>query len=336
MEDPKILGAFRRKALVSTLVSIVLLSSVFFFFICGVSGIFKSSSFSYDERSSKSRSLLGLNPRFHYVPSISETEQDDVFISVKTSHQFHETRIPVILRTWFQLARRQTWFFTDKEDPELDAKTNGHLRVTQCSSTHSRQALCCKMAAEFDAFLESGKRWFCHFDDDNYVNALALVRKLKEYDHREDWYLGKPSIPEPLEILDRDNNNRKLSFWFATGGAGFCLSRSLAVKMLPIAGGGKFESVGDKIRLPDDVTMGYIVEHVLKTPLTVIKEFHSHLEPQRFISTDGDQISFGYSKYGEEMNVVDIDNKFNDAEDPTRFKSLHCTLFPNFSWCPKP
>ena len=33
----------------------------------------------------------------------------------------------------------------------------------------------------------------------------ALLRKLRQFDHREDWYLGKPSIPEPLEILDRDN-----------------------------------------------------------------------------------------------------------------------------------
>ena len=90
--------------------------------------------------------------------------------------------------------------------------------------------------------------------------------------------------------------------------------------MLPIAGGGKFETVGDKIRLPDDVTMGYITEHMLNTPLTVIDEFHSHLEPQRFISVDNlyDQISFSYSKYGEDMNVVDIEGFFPDLDDPTR------------------
>ena len=35
---------------------------------------------------------------------------------------------------------------------------DGHLKVTECSSSHSRQALCCKMAAEFDAFLESEKK----------------------------------------------------------------------------------------------------------------------------------------------------------------------------------
>ena len=50
-------------------------------------------------------------------------------------------------------------------------------------------------------------RWFCHFDDDNYVNVPALVRKLKQFDHNKDWYLGKPSIPEPLEIMDREHNN---------------------------------------------------------------------------------------------------------------------------------
>ena len=112
----------------------------------------------------------------------------------------------------------------------------------------------------------------------------------------------------------------KLKFWFATGGAGFCLSRSLATKMLPIAGGGRFETVGDKIRLPDDVTMGYIADHLLQTPLTVVEEFHSHLEPQRFITEHklSDQISFSYSKYGDEMNVVEVDKIFDEVEDPTR------------------
>ena len=51
-------------------------------------------------------------------------------------------------------------------------------------------------------------RWFCHFDDDNYVNVPSLVDKLNQFDYRQDWYLGKPSLPEPLEILDRDNNKQ--------------------------------------------------------------------------------------------------------------------------------
>lgn len=44
-------------------------------------------------------------------------------------------------------------------------------------------------------------RWFCHFDDDNYVNVPRLLKLLDNYNPREDWYLGRPSIPAPLEII---------------------------------------------------------------------------------------------------------------------------------------
>lgn len=43
-------------------------------------------------------------------------------------------------------------------------------------------------------------RWFCHFDDDNYVNIPQLQQLLSEYDPSADWYLGRPSIASPLEI----------------------------------------------------------------------------------------------------------------------------------------
>ena len=53
------------------------------------------------------------------------------------------------------------------------------------------------------SFFHSIFRWFCHFDDDNYVNLPALIRTLKEYDPKEDWYLGKTSIQTPLEVINR-------------------------------------------------------------------------------------------------------------------------------------
>lgn len=43
-------------------------------------------------------------------------------------------------------------------------------------------------------------RWFCHFDDDNYVNVPRLVSLLNEYSPAKEWYLGKPSVASPLEI----------------------------------------------------------------------------------------------------------------------------------------
>jgi len=268
-------------------------------------------------------------------PVIQKMSLDDIFISVKTSKKFHESRLKVILKTWFQLAKANTYFFTDFSDEETSILTNGHLIVTSCPSDHSRQALSCKMQAEFDTFLKSEKSWFCHFDDDQYVNVLALEDKLRRFDSNEDWYLGKPSIERPLEILDRDSPKmqKKVSFWFATGGAGFCLSKSLAENMREHAADGKFSSVADKMRLPDDVTMGYVVELLAGVPMTRIEEFHSHLEPLRLVKNLTKQISFSYSSYGSEKNIIEV-NGFGEQEDPTRFQSIHCHLFPYFNWCP--
>ncbi|XP_013785628.1 fringe glycosyltransferase-like [Limulus polyphemus] len=190
------------------------------------------------------------------------------------------------------------------------------------------------MSVEFDRFLESQKKWFCHFDDDNYVNVPRLMKLLEKYNSQEDWYFGKPSIRVPLKIPDRENTQKIISFWFATGGAGFCISNALALKMMPIASSGRFMNVCEKIRLPDDVTMGYIIEHVLKKKLTVIEHFHSHLEPMNLIKpeTFEDQISFSYSRSGNETNVLTVEG-FDKECDPTRFLSLHCRLFPHFGFC---
>lgn len=225
------------------------------------------------------------------------------------------------------------------------------IMMPWCCIKIYRKALCCKMSVELDMFLSSDKKWFCHFDDDNYVNVPRLMDLLQSYDPTEDWYLGKPSIRAPLQIMDR-KSNQKIGFWFATGGAGFCLSRSLVLKMKPIVAGGNFISVGEKIRLPDDVTIGYIIEYMLRKPLTVIEQFHSHLEPMKHISESrmNEQISFSYSHSPQsteisDMNTVHLPHTgssssgespyFDPRVDPTRFLSLHCHLFPNFNYCPK-
>lgn len=113
-------------------------------------------------------------------------------------------------------------------------------------------------------------RWFCHVDDDNYVNVRALLRLLASYPHSQDVYIGKPSLDRPIQATERVGENkmvrrastppswrgggrggrrslgrgglttlllpqRPVHFWFATGGAGFCISRGLALKMSPWA-----------------------------------------------------------------------------------------------------
>lgn len=59
-------------------------------------------------------------------------------------------------------------------------------------------------------------RWFCHFDDDNYVNVPRLVKFLGDYSPVEDWYLGKTSIQAPLEIsVKKKTVSTNFSFSFS-------------------------------------------------------------------------------------------------------------------------
>ena len=163
----------------------------------------------------------------------------------------------------------------------------------------------------------------------------ALVKKLAHFDHNSEWYLGKPSIPNPLEVMVKSektkNKKKKVSFWFATGGAGFCLSRPLVEKMAPQVANGEFVAAGENIRLPDDVTVGYIIEHKLGVPLTVVRSFHSHLEPLRLLpeTSMADQISFGYAapSAAQQSNHIALSQGLSELDDPTRFISLHCYLF---------
>lgn len=52
-----------------------------------------------------------------------------------------------------------------------------------------------------------------------------------------------------------------------------------------------------------------ITEHLLKVPLTVVDNFHSHLEPMEFIRPDSyqNQVSFSYALMKNQWNVVKVD-----------------------------
>lgn len=71
----------------------------------------------------------------------------------------------------------------------------------------------------------------------------------------KEWSLfkkGRAVVFSPLTLF-------QVQFWFATGGAGFCLSRSLLMKMSSYIRNGGFELLGEYLKLPDDVTLGYLI-----------------------------------------------------------------------------
>jgi len=260
----------------------------------------------------------------------SETSLNDIFISVKTTKKFHQSRVVPILDTWYQNAKSSTWFFTDTKDVKIEERIQEkHFIKTSCPSDHSRQSLCCKMEAEIETFLrETDRKWFCHVDDDNYVNVQQLRQTLAKFNPNQDWYLGKVSISKPLQIYDK-SQQKEVEFVFGTGGAGFCLSRTVVERIGNLKE--SFGETGDKIGLPDDVTIGYLVTVRLGVPLTELKEFHSHLEALSRLDSDKNilkqQITFSYGKYEDGtrnyVRVKDLDL----SQDQTTFYTLHCVLF---------
>uniref|UniRef100_A0A3P9JF67 Beta-1,3-N-acetylglucosaminyltransferase n=1 Tax=Oryzias latipes TaxID=8090 RepID=A0A3P9JF67_ORYLA len=265
-------------------------------------------------------------------------ELKDIFIAVKTTRKYHKSRLELLIQTWVSRAKEQTFIFTDGDDKDLQQRTGLNLINTNCSAAHTRQALCCKMSVEYDKFIESQRKWFCHVDDDNYVILPSLLRLLSSYHPSQDVYLGRPSLDHTIEAAERVKSDGSVSvkFWFATGGAGFCISRGLALKMSPWASLGNFISTAEKIRLPDDCTIGYIIEALLEVRLTHTHLFHSHLENLQKLPVDTalDQVTLSYGGFENRRNVVGIGG-FSLSEDPTRFMSVHCLLYPDTEWCPK-
>ncbi|NXO32576.1 MFNG acetylglucosaminyltransferase, partial [Cisticola juncidis] len=276
-----------------------------------------------------------------HSPEVYRTEGnlmlEDIFIAVKTTKRFHHSRMELLLDTWISQASQQTYIFTDEEDGALKRRMGGHVIFTNCSGEHSHQALSCKMAAEFDAFLASGLSWFCHLDDDNYLNPRALLKLLSSYAATWDVYLGKPSLNRPLRASETlpNKQTKSVRFWFATGGAGFCISRKLARKMVPWASGRNFLSTSELIRLPDDCTVGYIIECKVGGQLIPNTLFHSHLENLQLIPTSQlmQQVTLSYGVFENKLNVIELSGPFSPQEDPSRFRSLHCHLYPDTSWC---
>ncbi|KAG9469365.1 hypothetical protein GDO78_020698 [Eleutherodactylus coqui] len=284
------------------------------------------------------RGWKNYNPQGLGLKANASLQIEDVFIAIKTTRKYHRSRLDLLLQTWISKAKEQTFIFTDWEDQELRQKAGNQMVNTNCSAVHTRQALCCKMSVEYDKFVLSSKKWFCHLDDDNYLNLRAMLNLLSAFPHNADVYVGRPSLDHPVETLDRvkGDGSASLKFWFATGGAGFCISRGLALKMSPWASMGNFISTGEKIRLPDDCTIGYIIEGMLEVKMQHSNLFHSHLENLQKLPQSSllQQVTLSYGGPENRRNVVRVAGSFSLDQDPTRFKSIHCLLYPDTSWCP--
>jgi len=258
--------------------------------------------------------LLATAARSSPVPAPSPapfhtSSLDNVFISVKTTAKHHRDRLVPLLDTWHSLVPQSTWIFTDGPDSQIESRAK--LIQTGCPADYARSSLCCKMQVELTTFLSTNRDWFCHLDDDNFLLPASLAQLLAKHDPAGPVYLGRASISAPLDI-------QGTSFLFGTGGAGFCLSRVAAAG---VAAAG-VQRTGDRIGLPDDVTVGFLAQRDLNLPLTQVSSLHSHLEPLSRLDPArlGEQVTLSYSG----SNRVQVEGE--KESDPTTFYSLHCRL----------
>ena len=106
-------------------------------------------------------------------------------------------------------------------------------------------------------------RWFCHFDDDQYLNVKTLSVELKKYNSSEKYYLGHRlsrlgKRRETLGFLERFPHAKRKHYLYASG-ASYCLSAGLMNAVKTYFRGRKFFLTCRKIGLTDDFTLGAII-----------------------------------------------------------------------------
>ena len=135
----------------------------------------------------------------------------------------------------------------------------------------------------------------------------------------------------PLEDFDYGPSpTSPIHFSFAHGGAGICITRT-SIQQLEdnyqlIT---RFKDLAFNIGLNDDVTLGYIMEIVLKLRLTPVKDFHSHSEQLRLVKLSDLEslVTASYKLDKENLSKSNILSIGQDLKsDPTAFFLLHDML----------
>lgn len=229
-----------------------------------------------------------------------------------------------------------------------------HVQSSSCLPKHISSALSCKCGVEFEVYyyaVESGKQynWYCHFDDDMYVNTKQLYLLLKEFDPKNRYYFGQWSVNKQDRIPVRQHTKshfqslKRDSYYFATGAA-YCISKELMREIEPYVRGDKLVEIAQALGTPDDMAIGFVIESILGYNLTVVPTMYSHLNllsrisqqdlPKQITISYGERVQVRESQKVTVKNIIKFpDGIFSEIEDPTRFLSYHCLLHPTISWC---
>jgi len=273
----------------------------------------------------------------------------DVFVTMKTAGAHGESRLSLAFITWMQtIDPKNVRIITDTASGKWfsAAKTRGiGVIETDCPRGHGQTDLCCKSGTEFEQYYLARDRgenykWFCHIDDDVYVNIPNLVKKLHSYNPSDKRYVGYWLTnlwgSGRMTNGNYDNFPHVRRGYYYGDGPCYCMSAPLMdAGEKYYRGKDAFVSACNKANLPDDDTVGLINDAVLDVPLTHVQEFNNERTPGPVPpGAYKDQISFGYSiHWNVRINVPN--GRFGRSDDPSGMLSYHCLLYPQTSWCTK-
>ncbi|CAF1335563.1 unnamed protein product [Adineta steineri] len=258
---------------------------------------------------------------------------------VRTVSKYHSSRLVYLLQTWIPLVHEDVYFVSDIYPPNI-TRTHVISTETTCSpSSHSVRSLCCQTTHDFILYrrYESQYDWFCHFDDDQYVHTDNLREYLSKLNFNYPYYIGRNSWNISFKRRKKSHSGR---FWFATLGAGVCLSKRTLHMLKPYTRTvSQFIDGCQREYYPDDIYLAFLLNNYLNISLTKNFRFHSHLErplfndKQEFINTFHHQITFGF-RLPQKVSQY-LPNLFSKDIDPLRMRTLHCLLYAQLKDCQK-
>jgi fringe protein len=257
---------------------------------------------------------------------------------IRTSSKFYRNRLIYFLQTWILFVHKHVYFVADEYLPNISYTHLIRTNNTCGQEIHTRNNnLCCKTAHDFILFHRYRTKydWFCHFDDDQYVNIKILEKYLSTLDSNHPYYIGRNSWSSRFK---RTKEPYPHSFWFATLGAGVCLSKYLIDLLQPYTRNiSQFINGCLQENYNDDVYLGFLISAYLNVTLTKNFRFHSHLEKdfyddkQIFFQTFTKQITFSF-RFPHHYPAF-LPNLFKSQYDPYRIRTLHCLLYPYIFEC---
>jgi len=256
---------------------------------------------------------------------------------IRTNSYFYQKRLIYLLQTWISLITDDVFFVTDILLPNISQNHTILTEKTCGSDAHSMSILCCKTAHDFIIFNRNilNYDWFCHFDDDQYVNVNKLKEYLSTFNSNEPYYIGRTSWSDSIK---RSKEPFPYPFWFATLGAGVCLSKR-TVNLLKPYTENVSEFVDGCIRenYHDDIYLAFLLNGYLNISLTKSTQFHSHLEKtfysnkQIFLQTFKNEITFGFRS--PDRYPYFLPQLYTSHLDPYRIRTLHCLLYTEINEC---